>query len=198
MLTDIPLLQNVRVAAPCSASWDEMAEVDHDRVRFCEGCRKRVYNLSALGQAEAEGLLRTHEGRLCVRYYRRHDGTILTADCPVGLRAARQMILTRARVSVGMCLVLCVALAAQRTLSKPAPVVPEPTPVVVMGGIAAPQPKPEPHEQHWTMGMVAAPVMGKLPSLSPRGPGATSLSPREEIGAVEMGEPASDPKRHID
>src|SRR5436190_1125231 len=112
MRSEIPLLQNVRVASPCRASWDEMTPIDQDRVRFCSGCQKRVYNLSALCQAEAEGLLRAHEGHLCVRYYRRHDGTILTTDCPVGLRAARQLVLTRTRVSIGLCLMLCAAFAA--------------------------------------------------------------------------------------
>jgi hypothetical protein len=87
-------------------------------VRFCDGCQKRVYNLSALCQAEAEGLLRAHEGHLCVRYYRRHDGTILTADCPVGLRAARQLVLTRTRVSIGLCLLLCAAFAAHHTITR--------------------------------------------------------------------------------
>ena len=123
MRTEIPLLQNVRIASPCRASWEEMTPIDQDRVRFCDGCRKRVYNLSALCQAEAEGLLRAHEGHLCVRYYRRHDGTILTADCPVGLRAARQLVLTRTRVTAGLCMMLCLAFAAynasMQTMGKP-------------------------------------------------------------------------------
>ena len=73
MKTDIPLLQNVKVASPCRALWMEMIEVDGDRVRFCDSCRMNVYNLSAMGQAEAEGLLRRHEGRLCVRYFQRRE-----------------------------------------------------------------------------------------------------------------------------
>ena len=66
MKSEIPLLQYVRVAAPCPASWDEMKEVEGDRVKFCSGCQKRVYNLSALGQAEAEGL--THAIRFTGRF----------------------------------------------------------------------------------------------------------------------------------
>ena len=111
MLTEIPLLSNVRVAAPCSAFWDEMQEVEGDRVRFCEGCQKRVYNLSAMGQAEAEGLLRKHEGRLCVRYYRRFDGTILTNDCPVGMKAMRALVLKRVGATASLCAVFCLAWA---------------------------------------------------------------------------------------
>ena len=112
MRTEIALLQNVRIASPCSAPWSEMTPVSGDRVRFCGECNKRVYNLSAMGQAEAEGLLRSNEGHLCVRYYRRTDGTILTSDCPIGLLAARRMVLMRTQVTVGVCLLLCVAWAA--------------------------------------------------------------------------------------
>jgi hypothetical protein len=114
MKAEIPLLQAVRVAAPCHASWDAMTEVEGDRVKFCSGCQKRVYNLSAMGQAEAEGLLRRHEGKLCVRYYRRRDGTILTAECPVGLRAARELAFRRAQASFALCALFCAALAAYR------------------------------------------------------------------------------------
>ncbi len=36
------LLENVRIASPCSASWDDM--VGDERVRFCGQCTKNVYN----------------------------------------------------------------------------------------------------------------------------------------------------------
>jgi len=58
-----------------------------DRVRHCSQCAKNVYNLSAMTQREAGKLLRETEGRLCARLYRRTDGTILTENCSVGLRA---------------------------------------------------------------------------------------------------------------
>src|SRR5213078_2882686 len=34
----------------------------------------------------------SNEGRLCVRYYRRADGSILTKDCPIGLRALKRKL----------------------------------------------------------------------------------------------------------
>ena len=40
------LLEDVRVASPCNASWDAMK--GDDRVRFCGECQKNVYNLSAM------------------------------------------------------------------------------------------------------------------------------------------------------
>jgi hypothetical protein len=63
-----------------------------DRVRFCSQCQLHVYNLSAMNRREAELLLARREGRLCVRLYRRADGTVLTQDCPVGLRAWRRRV----------------------------------------------------------------------------------------------------------
>jgi uncharacterized surface anchored protein len=63
-----------------------------ERVRFCDHCQLNVYNLSSLNKADAEALLVSTEGRLCARLYRRSDGTVLTSDCPVGVRALRRKI----------------------------------------------------------------------------------------------------------
>jgi hypothetical protein len=78
-------LEELRIARPCPARWDDMQ--GDDRVRFCGSCQKNVYNLSALSRAEAMRLVAEHEGRLCALLYRRPDGTVLAADCPVGRRA---------------------------------------------------------------------------------------------------------------
>jgi hypothetical protein len=77
-------LRNVKVASPCPAEWDRM--IGDERARFCGQCELNVYNLSAMSTLEAESLIARTEGRLCVRYYRRKDGSIITQDCPVGLR----------------------------------------------------------------------------------------------------------------
>jgi hypothetical protein len=82
------LFAHLRVASPCDASWDEM-EGD-DKVRFCRRCQKHVYNLSWMGRREAAAFVRETEDRLCVRFYRRRDGTLLTDNCPVGWRAVRR------------------------------------------------------------------------------------------------------------
>lgn len=83
-------LEGVRVAAPCPADWEKM--VGDERVRFCGQCSLHVYNLSGMTKREAEGLVANSEGRLCVRYYSRADGSILTRNCPVGLRALKQRV----------------------------------------------------------------------------------------------------------
>jgi hypothetical protein len=80
------ILNDLRIAAPCPASWSGMR--GDDRVRFCELCSKKVYNLSGLTAAEAAKVVSEAAGSLCVRLYRRRDGTVLTADCPVGVRRA--------------------------------------------------------------------------------------------------------------
>ena len=88
MIPKDDLLKRVRIASPCPASWDAM-EGD-ERVRFCGSCRRSVYNLSGMSRSEAEQVIRQSEGRLCVRLYRRRDGTVLTRDCPVGIAAIRK------------------------------------------------------------------------------------------------------------
>ncbi len=60
--------------------------IGDDRVRFCPQCKLNVYNFSAMPEPEIERLVARGDGRLCARWYRRADGTILTSDCPVGFR----------------------------------------------------------------------------------------------------------------
>src|SRR5262245_61116554 len=91
------LLDRIQIASPCSASWSEMHGVD--RVRFCGQCKLNVYNLSNMTRKEAETLLRETEGRICVMYFERADGTILTNDCPIGFLALRRR-LARVRCAV--------------------------------------------------------------------------------------------------
>jgi hypothetical protein len=89
MSTHIPL-NDIRVATPCNALWDNMQ--GNDTVRFCQTCSKNVYNLSKMSRVEAEALVQEKEGKLCVRFYRRADGTLLTDNCPIGLRAVRRQL----------------------------------------------------------------------------------------------------------
>ncbi len=81
------LLDGLMIAAPCSQSWDAMEGTS--RVRFCRTCSKSVYNVSDMTNSQAEDFLREKGVSECVRFYRRTDGTIITDNCPVGLRAAR-------------------------------------------------------------------------------------------------------------
>jgi hypothetical protein len=87
----------IKVASPCSAKWELMK--GDDQVRFCAECHKHVYNLSAMTRRDAENLLREKDGRICTHYYRRQDSTILTEDCPAGLRVKAARLRRRAGVA---------------------------------------------------------------------------------------------------
>jgi hypothetical protein len=83
-------LNHLRIASPCSVSWGQMT--GDDRVHFCDLCKLHVYNFAELTRSEAESLVANAEGRVCGRLYRRFDGTVITKDCPVGLRALRKRV----------------------------------------------------------------------------------------------------------
>ena len=86
-------LRNLHVASPCTADWDAMR--GDDRARHCAECSLTVYNISAMTRVEAERLILERQGRLCIRMYQRADGTVITKDCPTGLRAARKLMWSR-------------------------------------------------------------------------------------------------------
>ena len=85
-------LDVIDVARPCEMDWNDMR--GDQRVRFCGHCSLHVYNLSEMPSAEAHRLVSETEGRLCVRFYKRRDGSVITGDCPVGWARVKQ----RARV----------------------------------------------------------------------------------------------------
>jgi hypothetical protein len=82
-----PNLEDIRIASPCKVNWDDMK--GDNRSRHCEQCNLNVYNFADLTRAEISDLIAEKEGRVCARLYRRADGNIITADCPVGLRRLR-------------------------------------------------------------------------------------------------------------
>lgn len=61
-----------------------------ERVRHCASCDLNVYNSAEMTGEEIRELVARTEGRLCMRLYRRADGTLLTKDCPAGIRALRR------------------------------------------------------------------------------------------------------------
>jgi hypothetical protein len=165
MAKETPVLEGLRIASPCTVSWDAMK--GDDCVRHCGACRLNVYNLSSMSRREAEALVRRSEGRLCVRFFRRADGTVLTEDCPAGLRAIRR----RLRLVGGAVAAMFAAILAGGCTKTPAgqggnlPTMGGPLPPETMGRPSVPQ-KP-------VMGDVATPpqpTMGEVsaPPQSPR------------------------------
>jgi hypothetical protein len=72
--------ENITVSKNCPVDWNSMK--GDEKIRFCGKCSQNVYNLSEMTQEEAEGVIQQQNGDLCVRLYRRADGTIITKDCP--------------------------------------------------------------------------------------------------------------------
>lgn len=109
-------LNRLRIATPCPVGWDQMT--GDNRVRFCGHCQLNVYNISELSGMEAEKLIASTEGRLCARLFRREDGTILTKDCPVGLRALRRRVAKRTAAIFAATLSVAAAVFGQQSSSK--------------------------------------------------------------------------------
>lgn len=156
-------LNNIKIASPCSASWEEM--YGNERKRFCGDCKLNVYNLSGMAKYDAENLLMNSEGRVCVRYFQRSDGTVLTADCPVGWEKVKQRLSVCTTAIFSLLIALMGGMFAVAMLRKPAELVRRmtmpyatPTPQPLMGAIAAPTPslKPTPNKKPygWKVGKI--------------------------------------------
>jgi hypothetical protein len=128
-----------------------------DRSRHCGDCKKDVFNIYGMTREEAEALLIERAGNLCVRYYQRSDGTILLADCTIGVRRSRR----RRLVAAGAALLASAGGVAGSEASRVTPEYKLTAPV--MGEpVAAPLPPPPPpaprFEGRAMMGAVAMPV----------------------------------------
>jgi hypothetical protein len=188
----LPLLDDVTIAAPCKASWEQMVGDDH--VRFCGQCDKNVYNLSSLPREEAEALLVAREGKMCVRLFKRDDGTVLTSDCPVGVKTRRRRRATLAAVGGGL-MAAAAALGMEgsgrratmgampltmgsvavpvATASVTVPVATSAAPITV-----APDPVPAttaaPRQRSWSVGTAVAPPRRPLPLMGAPAIGRTA------------------------
>jgi hypothetical protein len=151
-------LHRVEIAIPCTASWDAMQ--GNDRVRHCGDCNKSVFNLSAMPEAEAAELVAGNsDGRLCVRFYRRQDGTVMTSDCGARTLPAQpdrswgklpgMAGLALAALSASGCApvhapqiaenVVVVDIQPGQPVMMGEPVIPQPEPVMLMGAPVATQ-----------------------------------------------------------
>ncbi len=113
-------LEQLSIPLPCSVDWASMT--GDEKVRFCRQCRQQVYNLSQMTRGEAEQLLTrnsvaTEDGdappRLCVRFYRRPDGTVTTRDCVAVRQALRNgvRVLVAAAAGAVLLVLACFGLA---------------------------------------------------------------------------------------
>lgn len=109
-------LGNLRIAAPCQVAWEDMA--GDERMRHCSLCSLNVYNFAEMTRDEVSQYLGRTAGRVCARLYQRADGTVLTRDCPTGLRALRRRA-SRVAAAVITALLSLPALAFGRIGRKP-------------------------------------------------------------------------------
>jgi len=168
-------LNNISIASPCSADWNEM--YGDDRKRFCGDCKLNVYNLSGMTKDEAESLVMNAEGRLCVRFYRRADGSIITEDCPVGWAKVkhRTKVFATAAFSMVMALFSGVFIVSLFTKQRP-----------LMGDLRIPFTTPTPPPEH-TMGAVALPPSNKPTNTNSSTPRPNTAEPtRFEIGKMKV------------
>lgn len=109
-------INKLRVALPCSIGWETMS--GDERARHCESCKLNVYNIAGMTNAEVHHLVSNREGRLCIRLFRRADGTVLTKDCPVGFRAYQKRVAKFAGATLSLLFSLVGFGAAQTVKTK--------------------------------------------------------------------------------
>lgn len=105
------LMRNTIIAAPCSEKWEDMT--GDDRARLCAKCDLHVVNTFMLTDEEVLAALeKVHKGeRICMRIYKRKDGTFMTRNCPVGIQKIRERMF-KAAVWMASGLSLLLSLAA--------------------------------------------------------------------------------------
>jgi len=135
--------------------------IGSERVRFCSQCSLNVFNLSSMNRSEAESLIARTEGRLCIRFYRRFDGSIITRDCAVGLRAIRRRIAYVAKAISSTVMGLLAGLGVYGVVSSVVPLAPQRTMGMMVRDIDSPKNavvgqmvRPEPPPPEFTMGKI--------------------------------------------
>jgi len=106
-------LEQISVRVPCTVAWESMT--GNEQVRHCAHCRQQVYNISAMSREAAEEFLQASRGnggdgqdgrRVCVQFYRRPDGTVITRDCFALRRALRTGTMWTLGLVAGLLLVV--------------------------------------------------------------------------------------------
>lgn len=106
-------INSIRVAMPCSAGWETMS--GDERVRHCGSCKLNVYNITEMTEREVQLLIERRESRLCIRLHRRADGTVITRDCPTGLRNYRKRLARSVGATLSLILGLISTTFAQKS-----------------------------------------------------------------------------------
>jgi hypothetical protein len=171
MRHSLPVIQNdrdivdrIEIPLPCHVPWADMT--GDDRVRFCGDCRQNVYNVAMFTRAEATRLLNDSSGRVCLRIFRRPDGTVVTDDCRARLRAARKrgLLIFAGTLLVVFWAQICaqfVGLMGLRRVMTSGGTMGEP-PTMPMAGAAVPMPAPFVESAGVPLPMPAIEVRGEV------------------------------------
>lgn len=115
-------MKNIMIASPCTVDWNTMD--GDDRVRVCGACKHKVYDSSKLTSKEIIELM-ARDSNACLKIYRRADGTLLTEDCPFGLRSIRRGGRNISKIAASL---WALALSFTSVFAQPGAVKPESTP----------------------------------------------------------------------
>jgi hypothetical protein len=145
----LPVLEELRVASPCTVPWSSMT--GDDQVRHCHTCKQNVYNFSALTRAQAEELIAANQGQMCMRYFHRADGTILLRDCAVEYRPTGLVVAAFATAAA-----IAATVAYRAHVAHPADRLPAPTVEIPLIHKAEPLPPRPPEQAIFVTGGAAA------------------------------------------
>lgn len=194
-----PRLEGMRIASPCDADWEAMT--GDDKVRYCGSCRKNVYDLSAMTREAAEALIAEKEGKLCVRFAQRADGTVITDDCPVGVRQVKKrrlrvlaasVAVTAGATGAGLALVrsaVSVQMGKLEATEPPRPAIVEPV------GITMGEYMPEPQSSaHTPPSVPATASAAATPKDRASCDGLKTAAPPPAPSLRKMGKPSFNPE----
>jgi hypothetical protein len=186
-------VDRIEIQTPCTVPWDSM--YGDERIRHCGSCRKNVYNVAELTRDQAMALITSRE-RVCLRVYRRPDGTVVTNDCWSRLRAARRrgmwaflvMLVIVAWAQVAAMFVGIAGLRRlipHRTMGSTMPV-----PAIVTTPLPVPPPIPvAPEDQLMRMGEMAVPSDAFPPPQPTKKKHLKGKS--SHVGTITLGRPRS-------
>jgi hypothetical protein len=122
----------IPIASPCSADWTTMTL--QDQGRFCDSCRKVVYDLERMSEPEALALLASPQTEgLCVRFV--HDAT--------GEIVFRRELTPRTRIRRTAAMVVAASVALTMSACCMGAVRPQPPPHAIKVDGQTPSPRPE-------------------------------------------------------
>ena len=94
MQVSLPVLDELTVPIQCFVPWDSLN--GDDVARHCSSCNQTVHNVSAMSTVEAAAFVAANEHNVCLRFYKRPDGTIITRDCQEEIPLRQKGVIRRA------------------------------------------------------------------------------------------------------